>query len=91
MQTVLLLDNLVGLHSTVGSLSSCRFKPHNFKPQLGHITFMEIDLEMISMAILPLPLIQEGQLSVTDRSMRASTGYLLRGQSLSKNRVSRLT
>ena len=36
-----------------------------FESQLGHITYVEIDLEIISVAIFPLPLIEEGQLSVT--------------------------
>ena len=35
-------------------------------PQLGHITFVETDYEIFSMLILLL-LIQEGQLSVTDK------------------------
>ena len=42
--------------------------------QLGYITFVEIDHEIISVDILPLLLIQEGQLSVTDESMCTSTG-----------------
>ena len=33
------------------------------------ITFVEIDHEIISAVILPLPLIQEGQLSVTGKSV----------------------
>ena len=36
-----------------------------FEPQSGHITFMKIDHEIDSMAVLSLPLIQAGQLSVT--------------------------
>ena len=39
------------------------------KPQFGHITLEVIDHEIIFMASLSLPLIQEGQLSVTDKSM----------------------
>ena len=58
---------------------------------LRHSHKFLIDLEFISMVILHLLLIQEGQLSVTDESMCTSTGYLLRGQSLSKGSVSRLT
>ena len=38
------------------------------------ITFVEIDHEMISTAILLLLLIQNGQLSVTDQSMCTITG-----------------
>ena len=37
-------------------------------PDLVH-TFVEIDYEIFSMVIFPLPLIQEGQLSVSDESM----------------------
>ena len=35
----------------------------------GHITLVEIDHEIISKVILPLPLIQEGHLSITGKSM----------------------
>ena len=41
---------------------------------LGHITFVEIDHEIIAAFILLLPLIQEGQLSFTDKSMCTNTG-----------------
>ena len=34
-----------------------------FRSQLGHITFVDIDLEIISVVILILSLIQEEQLS----------------------------
>ena len=37
--------------------------------QLTHIPFMKIDNKIISAVILSLPLIQEGQLSVTGKSM----------------------
>ena len=37
-----------------------------FEPKLGHINFVESDHEIISRVILPIPLIQEEQLSVTD-------------------------
>ena len=37
--------------------------------QLTHVPFMEIDNKIISAVILSLPLIQEGQLSVTGKSM----------------------
>ena len=46
---------------------------HNLH-RLGHMTFLEIDNEIISLVILPLPLIQEGQLSVTSKSMCTSSG-----------------
>ena len=41
-----------------------------FKPRRGRQhSFMEIDHEIFSTVILPLPLIQEGQLSVSDERM----------------------
>ena len=46
--------------------STC-LHPHDV-PARSH-TFVEIDQEIISTAILPLPLIQEGLLSVTSESM----------------------
>ena len=42
--------------------------------QLSHITSIEIDHEIISMIILPLLLIQEGQLSVTGEYMYTKIG-----------------
>ena len=41
--------------------------------QLSHITVVEIDHEIISTVILPLLLIQEGQLSVTGESVCTHT------------------
>ena len=56
--------------STVRSASDCRFEGHKFKSQLGHITSMENDHEMLSTVILSQAAqIQEGQLSVTGKSM----------------------
>ena len=55
--------------SAVGSASDCRSRGSEFEPQPGRITFVEIGHEIIIVAILPLPLIQEGQLSVTVESM----------------------
>ena len=54
-------------------------KKHNSKRALGHYSaitpylqhsFVEIDHEIFSMVILSLPLIQEGQLSVSGERMR---------------------
>ena len=57
----------------------CRSSGWKFDFQLGHITFMEINHEIISTVILPiLLLIQEGQLSVTDERM--CTKYWLTGK-----------
>ena len=41
------------------------FNPHRVRQH----SFMEIDHEIFSMVILSLPLIQEGQLSVSDERM----------------------
>ena len=40
-----------------------------FESQLCHVTFMDIDQEIISAVILPLPLIEEGHCPVTGESM----------------------
>ena len=53
-----------GLHSIVCSTSDCRSSGQRLKSQLKLI-----DHEIISTVILPLQLIQEGQLSVTSESM----------------------
>ena len=56
--------------STVRSASDCRFEGHKFNSQLGHITSMENDHEMLSTVILSqVAQIQEGQLPVTGKSM----------------------
>ena len=60
---------LARLHSAVGSISDCRSRGHKLESQLGHITFVEFDNEIISMVFLSLPLIQEGLLSVTGESV----------------------
>ena len=57
------------LNSTVSSTSDCRSRDHKFKFQLGQITFLEIDSEIISKVNFSLPLIQEWQLSVTYKSI----------------------
>ena len=46
-----------------------------FESQLSHITFVQIDHKGISVVILPVVLIQEGQLSVSGESVY--TDYLL--------------
>ena len=57
------MDTSAGLHSVVRSGSDCRSRGDKFESQLGDITSMEMDHEIISKVILPLLLIQEGQLS----------------------------
>ena len=54
-------------------MSAYRSRGHEFKFQLGPITFVEIGYEIIS----SLPLIQEGQLSVTGGSNEYPQSVLL--------------
>ena len=49
------------LHSAIGSAFHCRPRDSKFESQLGHVAFIEINHEIISTVIIPLPLIQEGQ------------------------------
>ena len=51
-----------------------RSRGSKFEFQISHIAFMEIDHEIISKVNLPLPLIQEGQFSVTDKRICTSMG-----------------
>ena len=53
----------VELNGAVGSPPDYRSRGHEFDPQVGHITFVDIDPEIISTSILLLPQIQEGCLS----------------------------
>ena len=71
-----------GLYHFVGSVSDCRSRSRKFHFHLAHTTFMEIDHEINSKVILPLLLIQDGQLSATGKSMFTSTAYPPRGLSL---------
>ena len=64
---------------------------HKFESQLGHITLVEIDHEIISMTILPLLLIQEGQLSVTGASMCTKYWLTAQGTKPPQEKVSRWT
>ena len=59
----------------VGSTFDCRSRGCEFSSQLGHITSIEIDHEIISVAIFPILLIQEGKFSVTDESVCTSSGF----------------
>ena len=61
---------LAGLGGSVGCASDWRPGGLRFDPRLGRQhSFVEIDHEMFSTVILSLPLIQEGQLSVSDDRM----------------------
>ena len=63
IKLILAKDGVV-LHCAHGSASNCKFRGPQFNPQTGHITFVEIDYEIISSA-----LIHQGQLSVTGEWM----------------------
>ena len=76
-ETVYVEDNRITfrgqLHIAVGNMSNCRYKHLKFESQLGHKTFMESDHEIIS-TVIPFLLIQEGQMSVTAKSICTSSG-----------------
>ena len=57
------------LQSAIDSTFDCRSKATKFESKLGYINFVEIDYERVSVVILPLLPIQEGQLSVTSKRM----------------------
>ena len=59
---------LACLGGSVGCASDWRPGGPGFNPRRGH-SFVEIDHEIFSTVILSLPLIQEGQLSVTGERM----------------------
>ena len=61
--------NIVGRGSSVGCASAWYADGRRFDPQVRQHSFVDIDHEIISMAILSLPLIQEGQLSVSGERM----------------------
>ena len=58
---------LSGRESSVGS--DWYADGRGFDPYVRHYSFVEFGHEIISMTILSLPLIQEGQLSVTGERM----------------------
>ena len=65
-----LKDDLAGLGGSVGCASDWRPGGQGFDPRQGwQHSFVEIDHEIFSTAILSLPLIQEGQLSVSGERM----------------------
>ena len=64
------LQTLAGLGGSVGCRSNWRPEGRGFDPRQGRQhSFVEIDHEIISTVILSLPLIQEGQLSVSGERM----------------------
>ena len=58
-----------GLASSVGCASAWYAEGGEFNPLVWQHSFVEIGHEIISMAILSLPLIHVGQLSVTSESV----------------------
>ena len=58
-----------GRGSSIGSMSAWHAKGLEFDPHVRHILSWRFGYEKNSTAILPLPLIQEEQLSVTGESM----------------------
>ena len=59
-----------GLNGSVGCASDWRRGGHGFDPRRSRQhSFVEIDHEIFSTVILSLPLIQEGQFSVSGESM----------------------
>ena len=64
-----------GTHSEIGSVFDCRSRG-GVRSRLRPHTFVEIDQAIFSTVILPLPLIQEGLLSVTSESMCTAEYWL---------------
>ena len=58
-----------GRGSSIGSMSAWHASGPKFDPHVQHNLSWRLGHENISMAILPLPLIQEEQLSVTGERM----------------------
>ena len=58
-----------GPGSSVGCMSDWFSGDRRFAAPVRHHSFIEIDHEIFSMVILFLPLIQEGQLSVTGKGI----------------------
>ena len=56
-------------YAEIGSLSAWQASDPEFDPHIWHILFWRLGHEKISTAILPLPLIQEEQLSATGERM----------------------
>ena len=63
-----------GPGSSVGCVSAWNSGRHGLDPPVRQHSFVEIGYEIISTAILSLPLIQVGQLSVTGKRMCTSSG-----------------
>ena len=55
--------------SSIGSVSAWHASSREFDPHVRHILSQRLGHEKVTAAILPLPLIQEQQLSVTGKRM----------------------
>ena len=63
------LFSMTGHGNSIGSMFAWHASGHEFDPHVRHILSWRPGHENISKAILPLPLIQEEQLSVTGERM----------------------
>ena len=70
------LESFLSSRSSIGSEFAWHASGPEFDPHVRHILSWRLGHENISTAILPLPLIQEEQLSVTGERMCISTGKL---------------
>ena len=80
-------------YSSVGSDVAWESRGTGINLRVWHIFSRRFGHEIVSTAILPIPLIQEDQLSVNGRLAKGcalSTGYLLRG-GLPRNSMDRIT
>ena len=69
---------MTGRGSSIGSEFAWHASGPKFDPHVQHILSWRLGHENISTAILPLPLIQEEQLSVLAKECALSTGKLPR-------------
>ena len=72
------LSHSTGRGSSIGSEFAWHASGPEFDPHVRHILSWRLGHENISTAILPLPMIQEEQLSVTCERMCTNTGKLPR-------------
>ena len=68
-------DQTTGRGSSIGSVSARYASGPEFEPHVRYILLWRLGHEKISTAILPLPLIQEEQLSVTGERMCSKYWY----------------
>ena len=69
---------LTGRGSSIRSVFAWHASGLEFDPHIRHILSWRLGHENISTAIVPLPLLQEEQLSVTGKECALSTGKLPR-------------